>query len=174
MEVISGKYKNFKLASPGERTHPMGSRQKLALFNMIDVEGATVLDAYAGSGALGIEALSRGARRVIFVDDSVPAINTIRENLTGLHLLGTPAVKVVKSDVFDYATTTEFDVILADPPYTAFIPNAIVRVCAYLRPGGILVLSHPGDAPDFPGLTLSTTKTYARAHLSIYTKALTN
>jgi len=85
LRVIAGEFKGRKLVSPRTATtHPMGAREKNALFNMIDVRGKSVLDAYAGSGALGIEALSRGARQVVFVENDRRAVVAIRQNLASL------------------------------------------------------------------------------------------
>lgn len=84
LSVLSGHFKGAKLQSPQSAlTHPMGSREKLALFNMLQpyLEGAKVLDIYAGSGALGIEALSRGAKSVIFVEKTAKICQIIRQNL---------------------------------------------------------------------------------------------
>lgn len=84
LRVLAGRFRGIKLQSPrSELTHPMGSREKLALFNMLQpyLEGARVLDIYAGSGALGIEALSRGAQSVIFVEKSPKIAEIIRQNL---------------------------------------------------------------------------------------------
>lgn len=80
--VIAGKYKGAKMDFPGgAQTHPMGAREKLALFNMISTSGMRVLDAYAGSGALGIEAVSRGAKEVVFVEKSRKVAAVIEANL---------------------------------------------------------------------------------------------
>ena len=90
MRIISGIYKNRNINSPEVNdTHPMGERERIALFNMIGTElkDATVLDAYAGSGALGIEAISRGARDVLFIDSSHAALRTTAENCM---MLGIP------------------------------------------------------------------------------------
>lgn len=87
LRVLAGKFKGVKLQSPHSAlTHPMGSREKLALFNMLQpyLQGATVLDIYAGSGALGIEALSRGAKSVIFVEKSAKIAQIIRQNIQQL------------------------------------------------------------------------------------------
>ena len=88
VRITSGKYRNRALKTPEIGTHPMGAREKLALFNMVaDVlPDALVLDAFAGSGALGIEALSRGASEVVFLEKSAKACKIIRENLQGLGL----------------------------------------------------------------------------------------
>lgn len=82
LRVISGRYRGTSLRSPlHASTHPMGAREKLALFNMVNVEGTRVLDAYAGSGALGIEALSRGACEVVFVEANRAVGRVLQENL---------------------------------------------------------------------------------------------
>lgn len=95
LRVISGRYRGTSLRSPlHASTHPMGAREKLALFNMVNVEGARVLDAYAGSGALGIEALSRGAREVVFVEANRAVGKVLQENLDkiGVNNFGGEAV----------------------------------------------------------------------------------
>ena len=178
--------------TPGGKTHPMGAREKLALFNMISeyLPGATVLDAYAGSGALGIEAISRGAREVLFIDSGHEALRTTAGNCM---MLGIPEEKVAfyrgKVGAFyrkiiqgmgtaidprmAAAVETfprEFDIVFADPPYDDFDYEDIHRLTNTIKDGGILVLSHPDDAPEFPGLDLETTRQYARAHISIYRK----
>lgn len=83
LRILSGKYKGTKLATPGGATHPMGSREKLALFNMLSpyLEGARVLDYFAGSGALGLEALSRGASEVVFCENNRKAQKVIEGNI---------------------------------------------------------------------------------------------
>lgn len=184
MKIISGLYKNTSLNSPhSTKTHPMGSREKLALFNMLSnhLEGATVLDAFAGSGALGLEALSRGAKSVTFVEQSPKIAKTIRENLSKITPFhpstpsqNNPNRQIVVSSVENFTSSTHYDLILADPPYDNFKPNTIAQLINLLNPGKILALSHPGPAPDLPGATLLKTKTYASAHLSIYQKASPN
>ena len=88
VRITSGRFKGRKIATPGGETHPMGERERLALFNTISgyLPGAMVLDAFAGSGALGIEALSRGASKVAFVDSSQKATRCIRGNLLSLDI----------------------------------------------------------------------------------------
>lgn len=104
LKVLSGKFKGLNLVSPGSTlTHPMGAREKLALFNMIQpyLEGAKVLDIYAGSGALGIEALSRGAKSVVFVEKTAKIAQIIRQNLHQIaersHLEALPGVLPTES-----------------------------------------------------------------------------
>lgn len=165
--ITSGKYKGRKMATPGGATHPMGSRERLALFNMVPVEGSSVLDAFAGSGALGIEALSRGASEVVFVEKNAKAYKVILENLKSLGI--NAGFKVIKSSVSE-AELPEFDVVLADPPYDNFDLTEVESLVKSVKNGGILVLSHPNEAPDLQGFKLLKTHRYAAAHLSIYIK----
>lgn len=168
VRIISGKYKNQAISTPGGATHPMGDREKLALFNMLSdiLPGAKVVDAFAGSGALGLEALSRGASEVVFIEKSPKVCQIIRQNLKKLSEDG----EVVVSSVKNYNTSSDFDVVLADPPYDNFDLDEVSLLANFLKIGGILVLSHPGETPDIPGLTLEKTRQYAAAHLSFYNK----
>lgn len=174
MRIIAGKYKGREIKSPhDERTHPMGERERLALFNILaslqQAPLGTLLDAYAGSGALGIEALSRGADYVVFAE-KVPAVaRIIRDNLAKLEVADEQA-QVICTDVNKMSLDVQFDTILADPPYDAFNTTEIEKLTKYLKNGGMLVLSHPEVAPELKGLTLEKTRQYARAHLSFYTK----
>ena len=170
MQVISGKYKNLRIDSPNDsRTHPMGSREKLALFNMLQpyLDGARVLDAFAGTGALGIEALSRGAKEVVFVEKSAKVAKTIKNNLLKI----TELTEIIIGDIEKYTTAEPFDLIIADPPYDHFEPTQIQALISLLKKDGILVLSHPGDAPEFKNLKLIKTRSYAAANISIYQNA---
>lgn len=158
--------------TPGGKTHPMGERERIALFNMINeyMPGNFVLDVFAGSGALGIEALSRGASFVLFMDNDARACNVINENLQELGLYGLQG-RAMKANAYQVlATATDrFGIILADPPYDEYNERKIkvlARVVA--DPGGILVLSHPGEPPEMPGLKLWKTRKYAAARISIY------
>ena len=114
VKITSGTYRGQEILTPGAGTHPMGAREKLALFNMITSElpGAKVLDAFAGSGALGIEALSRGAESVVFVEKSPAAARIIKKNLDKLNLNSN--VEVVTADIEKYYSDKLFDIILAE------------------------------------------------------------
>ncbi len=168
VKITSGIYKNRKLSTPGEGTHPMGERERLALFNMLGeyLEGALVLDAFAGSGALGIEALSRGAKKIIFVEKNPRAAKIIRQNLSNLEANG----EVITGAIRNYTSETKFDIILADPPYDNFDLDEIELLSDFVKEGGILALSHPENAPEIPGMELLKTRQYAAAHISIYIK----
>ena len=167
--ITAGKYKGRKLKTPGGATHPMGSRERLALFNMLTgkIAGAFILDAFAGSGALGIEALSRDAKKVVFVEKNPKAVATISENLRSLQIQD--GFETIKSRISE-VNLGEFDVVLADPPYDDFDLKEVETLDVFVKKGGILALSHPGDAPIFDGFSLTKTHKYAAAHLSIYSK----
>lgn len=165
--ITSGKYKGRRIATPGSATHPMGSREKLALFNMVSVEGLSVLDAFAGSGALGIEALSRGSSEVVLVEKNPNACKVILENLESLGVES--GFKLIKSRV-SRVNLPEFDVVLADPPYDNFDLTEVTALTKFVKDGGTLVLSHPNEAPQLQGFKLLKTHQYAAAHLSVYIK----
>lgn len=157
--------------TPGDGTHPMGEREKLALFNMISpyLPGAKVLDAYAGSGALGIEALSRGAKECVFVERNNAAVKIIRENLTKL-AVSSDCAAVYQQTVANFSPAESFSLIIADPPYDNFRLDEIEHLGRFLAPDGILVLSHPDNINSVSGLKLLKTRQYARAHISIFAK----
>ena len=170
VRITSGKFRGRMIATPGGKTHPMGERERLALFNMISayLPSSRVLDAFAGSGALGIEALSRDAKEVVFVDNSRDAINTIKANLRNLSL--DDFVEVVKSEVSSFSSREKFGVILVDPPYDDFDVVKFAHLTNNLADDGALVLSHPGDAPTIEGLRVIKTRKYANATISVYIK----
>ncbi|MBQ9018008.1 16S rRNA (guanine(966)-N(2))-methyltransferase RsmD [Candidatus Saccharibacteria bacterium] len=172
MRITSGIYKNREIKSPqSSSTHPMGERERLALFNIISesLPGAQVLDAYAGTGALGIEALSRGAKNVVLVEKSPKVVRVIRDNLRSLGVDESSA-QIICQDVNKVGFDSEFDLIFIDPPYDEFCAIEVGKLTKYLRDGGTMVLSHPGVAPEIMGLSLEKTRSYARANISIYRK----
>jgi 16S rRNA (guanine966-N2)-methyltransferase len=122
VRVVAGVARGRVLRAPlGRATRPTGDRVRESIFsiltNMGGFEGATVLDLFAGSGALGIEALSRGAEYVIFVDDDAAALRTVKANLKVVGELAGRA-SVVQADALRYAEQSQFaDLVLADPPY---------------------------------------------------------
>jgi 16S rRNA (guanine966-N2)-methyltransferase len=122
MRVIAGAFKGRPLkAPPGRGTRPTSDRVREALFSILgDVSGMHVLDLFAGSGALGIEALSRGAREVVFVEASWRAAGVIRANLRAL---GDPPAQIRVEDALRHLTvasgSTTYDLVFADPPYSS-------------------------------------------------------
>ncbi len=147
----------------------MGERERLALFNMISeyVPDATVLDAFAGSGALGIEALSRGAKSAVFAEKTPVASQIIKDNLASLGVNGT----VETCKVSGFKSDTEFDLILADPPYDNFNLTEVEYLVQFLKKDGVFVLSHPGEVPEIQGLVLQKSRKYAGATISIFVKS---
>ena len=132
MRVIAGRHRGRRLDRP-EGARPTADRVREALFSMLgDVSDADVLDLYAGSGALGLEALSRGAASAVFVDSAREAADTVRANLTALGERG----EVVRRDALDYlraiAGERRFDLVLCDPPYDSAV--AVGRSLAELLP----------------------------------------
>lgn len=176
LHVIAGKYKGAKLASPqNATTHPMGAREKNALFNMLQpwIAGANVLDAYAGSGALGIEALSRGAASVSFVEQQPAVARTLRENLNRV----SAEAEIVTSTVITATQRTDwqgkFSLIIADPPYNNFVVADVEKMGSSLVPKGVLALSYPGKLGklELTGFELLTARHYAAAGIGIYQKS---
>jgi len=117
VRVVAGEFKGRRLYAPrGSRTRPTADRVREALFSMLgDVSGARVLDLYAGSGALGIEALSRGAESAVFVERDAKALDALRRNLDATGARGA----VRREDVARFLSRPEgtFDLVFADPPY---------------------------------------------------------
>ena len=142
MRVITGIAGGRKLKSPeGEAVRPTADHVKQAMFNILqfDLEGRRILDLFGGTGQLGIEALSRGAREAVFTDSSRTSIQLIRENLKRCGLEG----KVLQTDAISYLARGEkFDVIFIDPPYDGGLYQAVLeRINAVdnLTEGGIIV-----------------------------------
>ena len=159
MRVISGSAKGRKLKSvPGTSTRPITDRVKVALFDILapDVGDCSFLDLFAGTGGVGIEALSRGARRAVFVDIDPKSIQTIRENLE-ITRLGSRS-SVIRSDSFRYlerAGHESFDMIyIAPPQYKELWVRAlqtIDRHTGWLTPDGIAIVQiDPKEARDIP------------------------
>jgi 16S rRNA (guanine(966)-N(2))-methyltransferase RsmD len=151
--VIAGSARGTRLRAPGPGTRPLGDRVKETLFAILepDLAGATVLDLFAGSGAGGIEALSRGAARVVFVERDAMAGRVIAENLALTRLADRG--RVARADVITYlkdraAPDGPFDIVLVDPPYaeTALL-EAVLRVlgageASLLAPEAWVVAKH--------------------------------
>jgi 16S rRNA (guanine966-N2)-methyltransferase len=173
--VIAGTYGGRYLDAPDtSRTHPMGERMRGALFNIIgDLSGMSVLDAFAGTGALGLEAVSRGAQRVVMVERDRIAQKVIAKNIDSLGVGET--VHLVRASVAAWSETAAldtFDLILADPPYHDLQLSTVSRLSAYLKPKGLMILSHPGreSAPTVNGVVVVDNRSYGTAALAFYRK----
>ena len=179
MRVITGKARGVVLKTPdGMLTRPTTDRVKEALFSIIQFEipNANVLDLFGGTGQLGIEALSRGAKRAVFVDEREDACKLIRENLKRTKLEG--SASVVRSDYLSYLKKCKetFQIILLDPPYAeVFLENSLKMITEIdiLQTGGIIVAERPlgKELPwDFPGYSRSRDYKYGKTLLTIYRK----
>ncbi|HEY5435519.1 MAG TPA: 16S rRNA (guanine(966)-N(2))-methyltransferase RsmD [Candidatus Limnocylindrales bacterium] len=149
--VIAGSARGVRLGAPGPGTRPLSDRVKQTLFAVLgpELEAAVVLDLFAGSGAGGIEALSRGAARATFVEKDEGAARVLAENLRRTRLEG--AARVVRGDVVGWlaapsgaAADGPFDLVLIDPPYadTSALVRALELVGPHVRPGGQVVAKH--------------------------------
>lgn len=149
MRVISGKARGHKLKKvPGDSTRPITDRVKENLFNILGnwVQDTRWLDLFAGTGQVGIEALSRGASEVVFVDKTRPAINTIQDNLRHTHLVD--GAEVLHQDAFDYLRRRgiePFDVIFIAPPQYQELWSKVLLILdeqldAYLTPQGMVIV----------------------------------
>ena len=177
MRVITGKARGVVLKTPeGMETRPTSDRVKEALFSIInfDIPNAVVLDLFGGTGQLGIEALSRGAKSAVFVDAGDPACKLIKENLRRTKLEGQG--KVVRSDYLQYLRTChdKFDIIFLDPPYAEnLLESAIAHIAKFdiLAPHGIMAAEHPADKvlPALaPPYRVQRTYRYGKIALTIY------
>ena len=173
LRLISGKYGGRIIEGSGtNRTHPMSERIRGSLFNIIgsEIEGATVLDAFAGSGSLGIEALSRGARQATFIERDRVAQNVIENNFKTLGL--TDEAKLVKASVASWLETTneQFDIIFADPPFHDSQLSTTMKLTKLLKPNGLMVLSYlgRGEVPTELGVVVVDNRSYGDAVLSFY------
>ena len=179
MRVITGKARGVTLKTPeGLQTRPTTDRVKEALFSVIqfDIPAACVLDLFGGTGQLGIEAMSRGAKRAVFVDESDKACRLIQENLKRTRLEGEGSV--VRSDYLAYLgrCCEKFDIIFLDPPYAeVFLENALKKITEIdiLQSGGILVTERPlgKELPfELEGYTRSKDYKYGNTLITLYRK----
>lgn len=174
LRIIAGKFGGRTITGPvGSRTHPMSERVRNALFNSLgsEVKDATVLDAFAGTGALGLEALSRGAAHVTFIEKDRIAQKIIDENITTLNV--EDVAKLVKAPVASWTSTYDgphFDIIFADPPYHDMQFSTVSSLMGLLKPGALMVLSHPGrdECPTRPGVVVVDNRSYGDATLAFF------
>jgi len=173
IRIVAGKFGGRSIVCPpGEKTHPMGERIRGSLFNILgDVSGFSVLDAFAGSGALGLEALSRGAAGVTFIERDKVAQHIIGANITTLDV--SEQAKLICSSVAQWDETAEsqqFNIIFADPPYHDIQLSTVSRLVKYLKPNGLMVLSYPGreSVPTVNGVVVVDNRSYGDAALAFY------
>lgn len=187
IRLISGIFKNHKITAPNsQQTHPMSERARNAIFNTIqtDIPDAEILDAFAGTGSLGLEAISRGAKSAVFIEKNRLAQKILAENLKITEKnpkSGT--IKLVRSSISGWLNSTQsqfelgeiseiptFDVIFADPPYYDPQFSTIEKLSKRLRAGGILILSQPKELENFEAenLFLISEKLYSGAKILFF------
>lgn len=176
MRVISGKVRGLKLDSPqGIETRPTLDRVKEAVFSMLlpYIVDSSVLDLYAGSGALGIEALSRGADNAVFIDNSEAAYNCINSNLSKSKLDAQSIVLKTSAELFLKSTDRKFDIIFLDPPYSKnMYSNALKHIRDYkvLSDNGIILAEWDyeiGFTKDLSDFVVIKEKKYGRVGVSV-------
>lgn len=153
MRIISGKHRGRVLKSfSGDDIRPTSDRAKEALFNILSLKvvNSNFLDMFSGTGSIGIEAISRGASSVTFVDSSLESIKILKSNLS---LIKENAnVNNISADVFLKKTADKYDVIFFDPPYNYRDANALLKIIYernLLNDGGIIIYEHKSDYDSF-------------------------
>lgn len=181
MRVIAGICKGRRLVAPkGNRTRPALDQVKEAVFNILfDVEGYYVLDLFAGSGSMGIEALSRGATHATFVDNDAASRRAIASNLEACKFERN--ARILKSNVSTAINRLNkngktFDLIFVDPPYLKNYVNQTLESLAetnLLKDDGLVVIEHHPKEPieAIPGMTLTDTRKYGQTLISFMKKA---
>ena len=178
VRVIAGEFGGRQLDAPrGRGTHPMGERIRGALFNSIlqELPGAVVLDAYAGTGAIGIEAISRGAKHATLIEHGRVPQKAIAKNLDLLNI-DEDRAHLVRSRVNAWISTNpdaRFDIIFADPPYYNIEQHlsTVERLLDLLKPGALMILSKPGKCEDIVAgreIVVVDNRSYSNATLTFY------
>jgi len=167
-------YGGRKIDAPdNDRTHPMSERVRGALFNMIaaDLPDAVVLDAFAGTGSLGFEALSRGAKQVTFIERDRLAAKILKKNAETLGC--GDRVKLIEASVNAWSKNNPddlFDLIFVDPPYHDMQLSTVSKLFHHLNPGALMLLSHPGRGETLTemGIVVVDNRRYGNASLTFY------
>lgn len=175
MRVITGEAKGRRLKTlPGLDVRPTTEGVKEAIFSIVqfDVEGAVVVDLFAGSGQLGIEALSRGAKKVYFVDNAAASIRVVRDNLKSTGLEANAVVMNVPNNAFLRSCRDKIDIALLDPPYDhKLIHKSMPKLVELMSENGIIVCEHECETKlpeEFGDFKISKIYRHGRANLTVY------
>lgn len=176
MRVISGYLGGRQFKAPNtHRTHPMSDKIRGALFNVLgDLSGLRLLDAFSGSGAIAIEAVSRGAHSALAIEIDKSAHRTLQENIDTLAINNIKAIRANCSSWSDNNRGALFDIVACDPPYENHPDQLLVKLSHHLKNRGTLVVSYPGrrQPPGLPNLNIVNSKDYGDAQLLFYKKAV--
>ncbi|MDH6282160.1 16S rRNA (guanine966-N2)-methyltransferase [Rhodococcus sp. LBL1] len=179
--IVAGRAGGRRLKVPASGTRPTSDRVREALFSSldsrIDLEGAAVLDLYAGSGALGLEALSRGAEHVLLVESDAKAAAVIKQNVTAVGLPGASVRTASVAAVVGGTAEREFDVVLADPPYAVTeeaVTDALTALVAngWVGEGSVVVVERSSRSPEtsWPdGMRPERVKRYGETRIEVAT-----
>jgi 16S rRNA (guanine966-N2)-methyltransferase len=175
VRIIAGEWRGRPIAAPsGQATRPTADRVRETLFSMLasrlgSFEELRVADLFAGSGALGLEALSRGAAAVTFVENNASATAALKSNVSKLD--ASKRVRILPGSAFSLPRSAPFDLVLADPPYAPGSGSAAVSAVVqaqWLAPGGWMsVETTRGEAVEPSGLTIEGTRDVGRATLTL-------
>lgn len=176
MRIITGQARGCRLATlPGDDTRPTSERVKEAVFSIIhfEIEGRRVLDLFAGSGQMGLEALSRGASGCVFVDRNPDAVEVIRQNQRTAGL--TASTQVLCQDALSYLSRQHdrFDIVFLDPPYAAqgLLEECLHKVVPFMNAGGV-ILCETGDETQLPeqvgDFCLQKTYRYGKTYIWLF------
>ena len=175
MRIIAGTHRGHRIAAPpGTKTRPTSDRVRENVFNIVApwVEEARVLDLYAGSGAMGLEALSRGAASAVFVESDPDAVRAIERNLDKLRLRGATVLRLDATVALaqEAAGSRKYDLVLLDPPYAMTDFDALGRYLpTVLADDGLLVVETDARVePGFPGLDVRTTRKYGATRVTVF------
>ncbi len=177
MRIVAGQARGLKLAVPrGDHVRPTADRVREALFSAIggDIVGARVLDLFAGTGALGLESLSRGASAAVFVERAAAVLPVLRQNISAVGAAG--STRVLRMDARRALSSLAregavFDLVFLDPPYRTDLLHRVLKPLAtlgLLAPGASVIAEHPRGEPPHPpeGLRIVTTRSYGTTSLS--------
>ena len=173
MRVIAGRLGGRLFDSPhSHKTHPMSDKARGALFNILgDISGMSVLDPFAGTGAISFEAISRGAANALAVELDKQAQKIITANIASLGLINT--VKLIGGTANSWLSKNKsktFDIVICDPPYEDLQYDLVERLERSVKPDGVFVVSWPkgGDLPRFSKLALIDQRAYGDMQLIFY------
>jgi 16S rRNA (guanine966-N2)-methyltransferase len=175
MRIIAGEHRGTRIfAPPGRETRPTSDRVRENVFNIVApwVEEAHVLDLYAGSGAMGLEALSRGATAAVFVESDPGAVRAIERNLDKLRVRGATVLRVEATTALsrEAAAGRKYDLVLLDPPYamTDFAPLGRYLPDVLADDGLLVVETAARVEPELPGLSVRTTRKYGSTRVTVF------